>query len=96
MTVGGIARYETTTGPIAVRQRKPQIPKTDVLKRYLELSTNRLMQKRLEIEVIRCGTERDRRVHEPGATQVNATQELPVPLQVGVQDVVIGFTGITG
>jgi len=64
-----------------------------VLERDVEFLADRAMQQAAEIEIVFCGAERDRRVEEPGGAEIDAAEELPVALQIGMQHVVEGLVG---
>ena len=93
MAVRGVAGDEDAAHAVLIRDRDAQVPKADVLELDVELLADRRMQKAAEIEIVFCRTERHRRVKEPGSAEIDAAEELPVALQVGMQHIVEGLVG---
>ena len=93
MAVRGIAGDEDAADAVLIGDREAQVPEADVLELDVEFVADRLMQEAAEIEIVFCGAERHRRVKEPGGAEIDAAEELPVALQVGMQHIVEGLVG---
>ena len=88
MAVRGVAGDEDAPDAILIGDRDAQVPEADVLELDVEFLADRRMQIAAEIEIVLRGAERHRRMEEPGGAEIDAAEELPVALQVGMQHIV--------
>ena len=89
----GIASNEDAAFVIRVGGRDPQLPEPDMVEFDVEVCTDRGVQMGAEIEIVFGGVGRNGRVEEPGCPEIDAAEELPISLQIGMQDVEEGFAG---
>src|ERR1700676_523450 len=88
MAVRGVAGDKDAPAAIVIGGGDAQIPEADVLEFDIELRAYRRKKAAAEIEIIPGGAERHRRMKEPGSAEIDAAEELPVALQIGMQHVV--------
>ena len=86
----GIAGDEYASHLIAIGDGDAQIPKPHVVEIADEREARGFVQQRQEIVIVLRGIGRHRRMKEPALADVDAAEELPVPLQIGVQHAIGG------
>src|SRR5579871_2461954 len=87
MAVGGVAGDEHSTLAVSIGDRDPQFPETNMLELDVELGTCRRKQVVSKIEIILRRIGRHGSVEKPGRAEVDATEKLPVTLQIGMQHI---------
>src|SRR4029450_10802055 len=94
VAVCGIPGDEDMSSPIRVGDREAQVPEADVLELDVERLPYGCVKVRAEVEVVGGRPGRDRGVEEPGIAEIDAAEELPVALKLGLQNVEVGLAGI--
>ncbi len=82
-----VARHEEPARPVAVGERDARLPEAEVLDLHREGRAHHPLEMGLEVEAFGRRSGRHRRVEEEARALVDAAEELPPPLVVGVQDV---------
>src|SRR6185295_13779111 len=90
----GIAGNEYPPAAIAVGNRDPQFPEADMVELDVEFSTCRRMQIAAEIEIVFRRTGRHRCVEKPSGAEIDAAEELPIALEIWMQDTEKRFSRI--
>src|SRR5690606_33219060 len=67
-----------------------EVPETYVVELGAELKAGDLLEEAVEVEVVRGGVRRYGRVEEPALADVDASEELPVALEVRVEHAIGG------
>src|SRR5262249_52777998 len=88
MTVRRIAGDEDTADLVLFGHRHPQVPEADMLELAGERKSGRAVEQRAEVEIVAGGVLRHRRMEEEALADVDAAEELPVAVQVGMHGAV--------
>ena len=84
--VGGVTGDEDAVRPIVLRHRQPQIPEADMVERAGELEAGDPVEQGGKVEIVPGGVVGHGCVEEPAFVRVDAAEELPVAVQVRMQD----------
>lgn len=81
----------TNVAPIGFGYGHAQVPKADVFEFHLEFGADSLPQITLEIEALGGRPQGHGGMKEPGRSQVDPPEKLPIALQLRIEDIVIGL-----
>src|SRR4051812_27822138 len=85
MLVRGVSGDEDAAVAVLARHHDAQVPEADVVKLDLELEARGFLQQAVEVEVVRLGVGRHRRMEEEALSHVDAAEELPVTLHLRLE-----------
>src|SRR5262245_24942287 len=88
MTVRRIAGDEYPSHLVALRHGDAQIPEADMVEPTLEAETGGLVHQSAKIETVSRLAARRRRMEEESLADIDATEELPIPVERRVHDAI--------
>src|SRR5262245_40305620 len=95
MAVRRVSRDEDPSDLVVLRDSDPQVPESDVVQLDLELESSGFLHQPAKIEAVSSRTRRRRRMKEEALTDVDASEKLPVTLELGTHDPVRRAVGET-
>ncbi len=90
MAVGGVARDKDAPDLILLRNRDAQVPEPHIVELARETEAGGALQQAMEVIIVARRIGRHRRVEEPALLGIDAAEELPVALEVGMHHAISG------